>query len=100
MPFLSKAALQQTKNCTATLKKLRCTKVELFCRFPADFKLPRLGLAEATSAQHTQVFLGATPSEQPVEWRSWKSLSGLALPGRDNNSDQPSGARTRHPIAL
>ena len=37
------AALQQTKNCTATSKKLRCRKVALSCRFPAGFKLPRLG---------------------------------------------------------
>ena len=41
--FVPKAALQQAKNCTATLKKLRCRKVALSCRFPADFKLPRLG---------------------------------------------------------
>ena len=41
--FSPKAALQQAKNCSATLKKLRCRKVALSCRFPADFKLPRLG---------------------------------------------------------
>ena len=41
--FGPKAALQQTKNCTATSKKLRCKKVALFCRFPAAFKSPRLG---------------------------------------------------------
>ena len=41
--FLPKAALQQARNCTATLEKLRCKKVALSCRFPADFKLPRLG---------------------------------------------------------
>ena len=41
--LLRKAALQQAKNCSATLKKLRCRKVALSCRFPADFKLPRLG---------------------------------------------------------
>ena len=41
--FLPEAALQQAKNCTATLKKLRRRKVALSCRFPADFKLPRLG---------------------------------------------------------
>ena len=41
--FGPKAALQQTKNCTATSKKLRCRKVALSCRFPADFKPPRLG---------------------------------------------------------
>ena len=38
-----KAALQQTKNCTATSKKLRCRKVALSCRFPAGVKPPRLG---------------------------------------------------------
>ena len=38
----SHSALQQAKNCTATSKKLRCRKVALSCRFPADFKLPRL----------------------------------------------------------
>ena len=37
--FLPKAALQQTKNCTATLKKLRCRKVALSWH-------TRLGLAE------------------------------------------------------
>ena len=31
--FLPKAALQRAKNCTATLKKLRCRKVALSCRF-------------------------------------------------------------------
>ena len=40
--FLPKAALQQAKNCSATLKKLRCRKVALSVRFPADFKPPRL----------------------------------------------------------
>ena len=37
------AAPQQTKNCTAASKKLRCRKVALSCRFPAGFKPPRLG---------------------------------------------------------
>ena len=41
--FGQEAALQQTKNCTATSKKLRCRKVALSCRFPAGFKPPRLG---------------------------------------------------------
>ena len=41
--FVPKAALQQTKNCTATSKSLRCSKVALSCRFPAGFKPPRLG---------------------------------------------------------
>ena len=41
--FGPEAALQQTKNCTATSKKLRCRKVALSCRFPAGFKPPRLG---------------------------------------------------------
>ena len=41
--FGPEAALQQTKNCTATSKKLRCRKVALSCRFPAAFKPPRLG---------------------------------------------------------
>ena len=41
--FGPKAALQQTKSCTATSKKLRCRKVALSCRFPAAFKPPRLG---------------------------------------------------------
>ena len=41
--FVPKAALQQTKNCTATSKSLRCRKVALSCRFPAGFKPPRLG---------------------------------------------------------
>ena len=39
--FAKSAALQQTKNCAATLKKLRCRKVAFSCRFPADFKPPR-----------------------------------------------------------
>ena len=39
----TKAALQRTKNCIATSEKRHCKKVELSCRFPADFKLPRLG---------------------------------------------------------
>ena len=43
MSFWPKAALQQAKNCSATLRKLRCRKVALSYRFPADFKLPRLG---------------------------------------------------------
>ena len=41
--FVPKAALQRTKNCTATSKSLRCRKVALSCRFPAGFKPPRLG---------------------------------------------------------
>ena len=41
--FLPGAALQQAKNCSATLKKLRCKKVALSCRFPAAFKPPHLG---------------------------------------------------------
>ena len=41
--FVTKAALQQTENCTATSKSLRCRKVALSCRFPAGFKPPRLG---------------------------------------------------------
>ena len=42
--FVPKAALQQTKSCTATSKKLRCTgKWTLSCRFPANFKPPCLG---------------------------------------------------------
>ena len=41
--FGPKAALQQTKNCTATSRKLRCRKVALSCRFPAGFKPPCLG---------------------------------------------------------
>ena len=41
--FVPKAALQQTRNCTATSKSLRCRKVALSCRFPAGFKPPRLG---------------------------------------------------------
>ena len=32
-----------TKSCAATNEKLRCRKVVLSCRFPADFKPPRLG---------------------------------------------------------
>ena len=44
--LLPKAALQQTGNCIATLKKLRRKKVALFCHFPADFRLPRSGPAE------------------------------------------------------
>ena len=43
MSFGPKAALQQVKNCSATLKRLRCRKVALSCRLPSDFKLPRLG---------------------------------------------------------
>ena len=39
MSLSPKAALQKTKNCTATLKSC----VALSCRFPADFRLPRLG---------------------------------------------------------
>ena len=41
--FVPEAALQQTKNCTATSKSLRCRKVALSCRFPAGFKPPCLG---------------------------------------------------------
>ena len=41
--FGPKAALQQAKNCSATLKRLRCKKVALSCRSPVDFRLPRLG---------------------------------------------------------
>ena len=49
--FVPKAALQQTKNCTATSKKLRCRKVALSCRFSAGFQAPtfrhpRFGLAD------------------------------------------------------
>ena len=40
--FGPEAALQQTKKCTATSKKLRCSKVAISSRFPADFWLPRL----------------------------------------------------------
>ena len=49
--FVPKAALQQTKNCTATSKSLRCRKVAAFlplsCGFQAPtFRHPRFGLAE------------------------------------------------------
>ena len=54
--FVPKAALQQTKNCTATSKSLRCRKVALSCRFPAGFKPPRLGT-------HVSDLLRFTPSE-------------------------------------
>ena len=53
MPFWPKAAaLQQTKNCTATPKSLRCRKsgafLPLSCGFQAPtFRHPRLGLAES-----------------------------------------------------
>ena len=44
--FGPEAALQQTKNCTATSKKLRCTKVALSCGFQAPtFRHPPLGPA-------------------------------------------------------
>ena len=46
-PLLTKAALQQAKNCSATLKKLRCRKVALSCGFQAPtLRHPRLGPAE------------------------------------------------------
>ena len=51
--FGPKAALQQTENCTATSKKLRCRKVALSCRFPAGFKPPRLGPAEFRGTYRT-----------------------------------------------
>ena len=45
--ILTKPALQQAKNCTATLQKLRCRKVALSCRLQAPtFRHPRLGPAE------------------------------------------------------
>ena len=57
----TKAAPQRTKNCTATLKKLRCRKVALSCRFPAPtFRHPRLGLAEGTSEGVGRESAGAT----------------------------------------
>ena len=47
--------LDQTKNCTATSKKLRCRKVALSCRFPAGFKPPRLGthVSDLLSGHHS-----------------------------------------------
>ena len=52
-----------TKSCAAAseklqcniLKKLRCTKVALSCRFPADFRLPRLGPADSSALLCTRV---------------------------------------------
>ena len=47
MSFSPKTALQQAKNCSATLTKLRCRKVALSCGFQAPtFRHPRLGPAE------------------------------------------------------
>ena len=46
-----KAVLQQAKNCSATLEKVRCKKVALSCGFQAPtFRHPRLGPAEDISA--------------------------------------------------
>ena len=43
----TKAVLQQAKNCTATLQKLRCKKVALSCNFQAPtFRHPRSGPAD------------------------------------------------------
>ena len=49
--ILTKAALQQAKNCTATSKKLRCRKVALSCHASCGFQAPtfrdpRFGPAE------------------------------------------------------
>ena len=41
--ILAKSCAAASENCTATLEKLHCRKVALSCRFPADFKPPRLG---------------------------------------------------------
>ena len=63
--FGPKTALQQTKNCTATSKKLRCRKVALSCRFPAAFKPPRLG----THVSDLLIFPGVRKSL----WQSQRS---------------------------
>ena len=55
--FSPKAALQQAKNCSATLKKLRCRKVALSCR-----KHPRLGPADLFG---WVVFRGGLPALDP-----------------------------------
>ena len=88
--FGPKAAQQQTKNCTATSKKLRCRKVALSCRFPAAFKPPRLGtpvsdLLTKTALQNlglniSCVFLGGNVfSNAPLQNQA--SESGLGLVG-------------------
>ena len=60
--FGPKAALQETKNCTATSKKLRCRKVALSCRFPAGFKPPRLGSHVSDLLKRDRIFLIVGPS--------------------------------------
>ena len=59
--FGPKAALQQTKNCTATSRKLRCRKIGAFlplsCGFQAPtFRHPRLGPAECFGVCICHVF--------------------------------------------
>ena len=43
IPFYKKLHCKKRKACIATSKKLRCRKVALSCRFPANFRLPHLG---------------------------------------------------------
>ena len=50
----------EMENCIATLKRLHCKKVVLSCRFPADFRLTRLGPAEQhATANHRQGMVSA-----------------------------------------
>ena len=56
--FLPNTALQQTRNCVKTLKKLRCAKVGLSCGFQAPtFSLPHFGPADF----HAELWYRAAP---------------------------------------
>ena len=53
--LVPKAALQQAKNCSATLKKLRCREVPLSCGFQAPtFRHPHLGPAEVICSPYSR----------------------------------------------
>ena len=76
--FGPKAALQQTKKCTATSKKLRCRKVALSCRFRAPtFRHPRFGPADGFSGGP---FREPRPPEGPKIEKDSFSLDRLKKP--------------------
>ena len=81
--FVPKVALQQTKNCTATSKSLRCRKVALSWRFPAGFKPPRLGthVSDLLSNRKSQKSLRFRCAE---EWDLWPWANVRTTPPKQN----------------
>ena len=89
--IFTKGCAATRKKLHATLKKLRCRKVALSCRFPADFRLPlpRLGPADlgASRMVRCRALLlareGSVASKSAlVHWRATRECCCYTAPCR------------------